>query len=101
MDTDGGVVSDACGGFWGGYQERLGGSNNNNINTAWIPVCLVYIFCEERPHGSSSKEEINSYSSRDAHEKVESTTQRDVNSPFSLKRTAKLVADSVMACVTV
>lgn len=58
-------------------------------------------FCEERPHGSSPKEEINSYSSRDAHEKVESTTQRDVNSPFSLKRTAKLVADSVMACVTV
>lgn len=33
-------------GILGGYQERLGGSNNN-INTAWIPVCLVYIFVKK------------------------------------------------------
>lgn len=35
------------------------------------------------------------------YKKKKNTSQRDINSPFSLKRTAKLVADSAMACVTV
>lgn len=82
----------------GGFQEPVG-TRDNKINT------IVFFHCCVKNHLDhlQVKKSISNAAERHIrkYKKKKNTSQRDINSPFSLKRTAKLVADSAMACVTV